>query len=258
MIKPLTLVVLAGVAGAPSFADQLKAGVAMPPPLVPAVSRPTRHPNPGDDDAASGSAGPLWAQSDVGLYYVGHKHRYEGGEGGEGGEGWRTREGGEGGEGGEGRYHHRGRAGPPHHGLPPIIVPCGSKEHAGTLLGAAIGGLLGSQHGKGDGKVAAVAAGTFLGMFLGREVGAYLDVTDEGCARDAAQRAGTAPLGTPIRWNNPETGHSGTVTPVREGRRDNTGQYCREYQQTVIVGGRVEEAYGRACRQPDGSWRILQ
>ncbi len=29
----------------------------------------------------------------------------------------------------------------------------------------------------------------------------------------------------------------------------------REYQTTVIVGGREVEAYGTACLQPDGSWR---
>ncbi|MEE8203551.1 MAG: hypothetical protein V3R74_07315, partial [Alphaproteobacteria bacterium] len=33
---------------------------------------------------------------------------------------------------------------------------------------------------------------------------------------------------------------------------------CREYQTTVNVGGQVEQAYGTACRQPDGSWQIVQ
>ena len=35
-----------------------------------------------------------------------------------------------------------------------------------------------------------------------------------------------------------------------------TGEYCRECQQTVVIGGREEDAYGVACRQPDGSWEI--
>ena len=25
---------------------------------------------------------------------------------------------------------------------------------------------------------------------------------------------------------------------------------------TVTVGGKTEEAYGNACRQPDGTWRV--
>ena len=37
-----------------------------------------------------------------------------------------------------------------------------------------------------------------------------------------------------------------------------TGAYCREYQQEIVVGGRVQQGYGRACRQPDGSWKVVQ
>jgi hypothetical protein len=35
------------------------------------------------------------------------------------------------------------------------------------------------------------------------------------------------------------------------------GQYCREYVRTVTIDGRAVEAYGTACLQPDGSWRIV-
>jgi hypothetical protein len=34
------------------------------------------------------------------------------------------------------------------------------------------------------------------------------------------------------------------------------GRYCREYTSDVLVGGRVQQSYGRACMQPDGSWEI--
>ncbi|PZQ48850.1 MAG: hypothetical protein DI551_00520, partial [Micavibrio aeruginosavorus] len=33
--------------------------------------------------------------------------------------------------------------------------------------------------------------------------------------------------------------------------------YCREYTRTVTVGNRVQDAYGTACLQPDGSWMIV-
>lgn len=33
--------------------------------------------------------------------------------------------------------------------------------------------------------------------------------------------------------------------------------YCREYTRTVYIGNRAQEAYGRACLQPDGSWMIV-
>ena len=263
MIKPLALLALAGALGTASFADQLKAGVAMPADPVPALAEPLVYGAEGADEPGVWAGKALWDGRDVGLYYAGHKyHHYDGGEGGEGHKHKYKHkhyyEGGEGGEGGEhGHYPQVVPVPVTTWHTPPSVISCGSKKFVGTLLGAALGGLAGSQLGKGDGQLAAVAGGTFLGMFLGYEVGAMLDVTDEGCARAAVQRAGTAPLGTQIAWNNPQTGHRGTVTPVREGHTS-SGRYCREYQQSVTVGGRVQEAYGSACRQPDGSWQIVQ
>lgn len=35
------------------------------------------------------------------------------------------------------------------------------------------------------------------------------------------------------------------------------GRYCREYTHTVVVGGVRQSAYGHACREPDGSWQII-
>jgi surface antigen len=102
----------------------------------------------------------------------------------------------------------------------------------------------------------AVAAGTLLGAYIGGQVGESLDKADIEYARQAEMRAAVVPLRQQIVWSNPQTGHSGTVTPIREGR-DPLGNYCREYQTTVTIGGRVEQAYGTACRQPDGSWKVI-
>src|SRR5689334_13384189 len=33
---------------------------------------------------------------------------------------------------------------------------------------------------------------------------------------------------------------------------------CREYRQTITVGGQPREARGTSCRQPDGTWRIVR
>jgi len=35
------------------------------------------------------------------------------------------------------------------------------------------------------------------------------------------------------------------------------GRYCREYQATISVAGRLQQSFGTACLQPDGSWRIV-
>ncbi|UEM05896.1 glycine zipper 2TM domain-containing protein [Skermanella rosea] len=133
----------------------------------------------------------------------------------------------------------------------------GTKQGVGTLGGAAAGGLAGSQFGKGKGQLAMTAGGVLLGALLGGEVGKSLDRADQAYATQAANRAYDAPVGETIQWQNPESGNYGTVTPIREGRNTQTGQYCREFNQTIYVGGRAEQATGRACQQQDGTWQIV-
>ena len=133
----------------------------------------------------------------------------------------------------------------------------GPKEGIGTLLGAVVGGVAGSQVGSGSGQLVATGVGTLLGAYLGNEIGKSLDRADQLYLEQAGQRAQVAPIGETIAWSNPDSGNSGTVTAVREGTRVDTGDYCREFQQTVTVGGRTEDAYGRACQRPDGTWEIV-
>lgn len=131
-----------------------------------------------------------------------------------------------------------------------------SKQTGGAILGGAGGALAGSQFGKGTGQIAMAAVGTLLGAYLGSEVGQSLDRADHAYANQAGQQAfESAHTGQSIAWNNPDSGHAGTITPTRTYEPE-PGQYCREYQQTVTVGGREQKSYGTACRQPDGSWTV--
>jgi surface antigen len=133
----------------------------------------------------------------------------------------------------------------------------GTKETVGTLGGAALGGLAGAQVGSGSGQLAATAAGVLIGAFVGREIGKSLDQADQLYAEQTAQQSfESSPSGTTSEWSNPDSGHSGTVTP-EPAFQTADGQYCREYQTTVTVGGQTEMAYGTACRQPDGSWKVV-
>jgi surface antigen len=131
-----------------------------------------------------------------------------------------------------------------------------NKENVGTVLGGIGGAVLGAQFGKGTGRLVGVAAGALAGAYLGNQVGASLDKADKAEMEKASTRATTAPIGQPISWRNPDSGNSGTVTPTREGTAAN-GDYCREFQQSVTVSGKTEQAYGTACRQPDGSWKVV-
>ena len=142
-------------------------------------------------------------------------------------------------------------------GCDPATTGYGTKQTLGTLGGAALGGLLGAQFGAGTGRLVATGAGVLIGGLVGSEIGRQMDMNDRRYANAAINRAYDAPVGNEIAWNNPESGNYGTVTPLRDGT-STSGQYCREFQQTITIGGRREQGVGVACRQPDGTWRIVQ
>ncbi len=131
----------------------------------------------------------------------------------------------------------------------------GPKQQGGTVIGAIAGGLLGSTIGGGSGKVVAIGIGALLGGIIGSEVGKSLDRADRAyMQRTTQQSLETGRTGSTSSWRNPDSGHGGTVTPQRT--YETARGPCREYQQTVTIDGRTERAYGSACRQADGSWKI--
>lgn len=132
----------------------------------------------------------------------------------------------------------------------------GPKQTMGGLTGAALGGLLGAQFGSGDARAVYTGVGVLIGALIGSEAGRSMDKVDRMRANEAVVQAHTKPLGETITWNNPETGNRGSVTPVRDGT-SSSGAYCREFQQSITVGGRLDQGYGIACQQPDGTWRIV-
>ncbi|MBX7200153.1 MAG: hypothetical protein K1X51_12360 [Rhodospirillaceae bacterium] len=36
-----------------------------------------------------------------------------------------------------------------------------------------------------------------------------------------------------------------------------TGGPCREFQTTIVIDGQQQPAHGTVCRQPDGTWRLV-
>jgi len=48
-----------------------------------------------------------------------------------------------------------------------------------------------------------------------------------------------------------------SAAPASPVYRAPNGQYCREYQGGVSVGGYPQSGYGTACLMPDGSWRVV-
>ena len=50
---------------------------------------------------------------------------------------------------------------------------------------------------------------------------------------------------------------AGTITAERTAPKSTRQSYCREFTKKIIIDGAEQLAYGTACRQPDGTWRIV-
>ena len=130
----------------------------------------------------------------------------------------------------------------------------GPKEQVGTVLGGAAGGILGAQVGGGSGRTVGVIVGTLIGALVGQDIGRTLDDADELRAAHVLEKNKTGQAST---WQNPDKGTEVMVVPTKTYQAP-SGEYCREYQTEVSVGGKVQQAYGTACRQPDGQWKIIR
>ncbi len=123
------------------------------------------------------------------------------------------------------------------------------------------------------GAVAAKVASELYGPEAGRLVGRGIEVLwgglfrgerDAELSQDDRQRMARNlqlsleldPSGSERRWFNPANGHGGAARPLRTFRTA-AGIHCRDFRQTVQLGGPRGEAFGTACRRPDGHWRII-
>lgn len=127
-----------------------------------------------------------------------------------------------------------------------------TQEQTGMVIGGALGGALGSQIGGGTGRTVATVVGTLLGASVGGTVGRSMDDTDRLKLAHSLENVRT---GVPSQWRNPDTGNQYSVVPTRT--YETAGRPCREFTVNGNVGGKKEQIYGTACRQPDGSWRVV-
>jgi surface antigen len=129
-------------------------------------------------------------------------------------------------------------------------------EAIGTVVGAGLGAALGA-HARGNAKAPTMILGALVGGAIGNRIGNRLDEA----SRERHQRVSYQALEhgrsyDTQGWYNPDTGARGSFTP-RPAYETNRGMYCREFTQEIWIGGRREEGYGTACREPDGSWKIV-
>ena len=141
----------------------------------------------------------------------------------------------------------------------PLVSGCATKMETGTALGALAGGALAYGLGQdSSNKELWTVLGIGLGAMVGSSIGQQLDERDRMLMGQTFNHTmEKAPIIAVVKGQNPDTGHGGSVTPTRTFETE-TGTPCREFTQTVSIGGQMEEAYGTACRQADGSWKIKQ
>ena len=126
----------------------------------------------------------------------------------------------------------------------------GNNTMGSTFTGAAAGGLLGGTlfHNTAAGAI----GGALLGGVIGNQIGQAMDRQDQANMQNAVANV---PVGQQAQWTSQQNGAQYTVRPVKSYTKKH--RYCREYQTTVTVNGKTQNAYGKACRQPDGSWKIV-
>lgn len=127
-----------------------------------------------------------------------------------------------------------------------------SREQSGAVLGGAVGAAAGSAVGKGGGRTVAIVLGALLGSVVGANIGRSMDEQDR---IRTARVMEYNPTGTSSSWTNPDTRATYTVTPTQTYQ--SARGPCREFTMKADIDGRPSDVYGTACRQPDGSWRIV-
>lgn len=141
---------------------------------------------------------------------------------------------------------------------------CSDNEAFGTVAGAVAGGVIGGQFGGGsDDRAMAAVGGAILGGIAGNAI------ARNGCDnrradayyynRSYSDAFDDRSYGRRYEWRNPHSGRYGNVTPLRrvDGYSYGYRGECQEFEQVVYIDGRPYVDTGVACRDRDGSWRIV-
>jgi len=130
-----------------------------------------------------------------------------------------------------------------------------TKEQGGTVLGALGGAAAGAALGHSSWW--AIGAGALVGGLVGNRVGNYLDERDQQQAYSTANYAlDHNKDGQTATWSNPQNSTSGYTTPTST-QQSASGDTCRTYETGVSAGGQSQSGTGTACRQPDGTWKLM-
>lgn len=133
------------------------------------------------------------------------------------------------------------------------------KQKIGTIAGAASGAFIGSQMiggGSLGGSGFGAIFGGIIGGAIGNRTGAYLDSKTRAKINENAFYAlNHGRIGQSYEWSHGDL--NGNFIPTKDFYAQNQGLYCREFYQAINIAGKQEKAFGKACRMPDGAWKIM-
>jgi surface antigen len=134
-------------------------------------------------------------------------------------------------------------------------IPDGTcnKKAIGAIMGGAIGGVIGAQVGEGAGRNIAILVGTAAGALIGSHVGSKMDEADRACVGEALEKAGDHRT---VAWASGDGSTTYRVTPL--ARRPDTDPACRMFELQAATGAGSSTSNAQACRDPDGSWRVIE
>jgi surface antigen len=117
-----------------------------------------------------------------------------------------------------------------------------------AAVGAVAGGVIGNRVAAPENRVVATVVGAVIGAVIGDQVGDRIDARDRACVGHSLELART---GQTVRWVNPDSGLSYSLTP----RRDRDGR-CREFDLQVSTQGKGRGARMVGCTDTAGGWSL--
>jgi surface antigen len=132
----------------------------------------------------------------------------------------------------------------------------GQNQLAGSFMGMSLGGYDGYSFGHGVERLAATETGVFAGGSMANEI---LRAADHASGLYYNSPAYAYYERRPVYYSSQYYTPNYVALPTPPPPiyvDDDTGNYCREFSQTVRMNGHVGESYGTVCLQPDGSWRV--
>jgi len=128
-----------------------------------------------------------------------------------------------------------------------------NRKAIGALMGGAIGGVIGAQVGDGASRNIAILVGAAAGTLIGSHIGRKMDEADRACVGEALEKAGD---NRTVAWASTDGSTTYRVTPL--ARSPDTDPACRmfELQAATTAGSSTSKA--NACRDRDGTWRVIE